>query len=222
MHQNKVFALGDVHGCAATMRHLFWNILRIEAGDTVILLGDFVDRGPDTKGVLDEIFFLKKKEIKVVLLRGNHEEIMMNAFTSNQAHAYWCNVGGTAVLDSFETDSIMDIPDEYVELIDSSVNYFEVDNFIFVHAGLNFEQNNPFDDEHAMRWIRKMPSSDPWLKSRKLIHGHTPEPIEKIIYNQHPIINLDGGCVYSDQGELGFLVALEMNSMQYYYTRNCE
>jgi serine/threonine protein phosphatase 1 len=222
MRKPSYFVLGDVHGCASTLNHLLWNILKIEAGDTIVFLGDLVDRGPDTKSVLDELFLIKKKGIHVIFIRGNHEEIMLAAFESKIKHDYWCRVGGKEVLDSFSVDSIMDIPDEYIDLIDESINYYEFNDFIFVHAGLNFERNNPFDDEHAMRWIRNMPLSDPWLKSRKLIHGHTPEPIDKIIYNQNPIINLDGGCVYADQENLGFLVAYEINSKLYYYTRNCE
>ncbi|MEZ5172349.1 MAG: metallophosphoesterase family protein [Bacteroidia bacterium] len=218
----RLIAIGDVHGCALTLKQLLFGQIHVRAGDEIIFLGDLIDRGPDTKGVLDEILLLKNRDVKIRILRGNHEEIMLSAFESNQQHEYWKRVGGMEVLESFGVDSIMDIPDEYIELIDSSMNIIFVDDWIFVHAGLNFELINPFSDEHAMRWIRKMPANPPFLGNRKLIHGHTPEPYEKIIYQKGPVINLDAGCVFTEREGLGRLAALELHSMQFYSELNCE
>lgn len=219
---SRLFAIGDVHGCALTLKHLLFGLIHLKSGDEIIFLGDLIDRGPDTKGVLDEILFLKNNGVKVRILRGNHEEIMLNAFESNKHHDFWKKVGGEEVLESFGVDSIMDIPDEYIELIDSSVNILFIDDWIFVHAGLNFDLIDPFSDEHSMRWIRQMPTKTKFLGNRMLIHGHTPEPYEKIIYQKGPIINLDAGCVFTEREGLGRLAALELHSMQFYSALNCE
>lgn len=88
----RTFAIGDVHGCVASLKKLVdW--VNPKKGDVVVMLGDYVDRGPNSQGVIDYLLDWKSKA-KLVLLKGNHEQIMEEATKSSEHFGYWCDVGG--------------------------------------------------------------------------------------------------------------------------------
>ena len=79
----KQYAIGDIHGCSKTFKELLDKIGLIE-GDELYLLGDYIDRGPDSKGVIDTIFELREKGFKVICLRGNHESMLLDALKNRE------------------------------------------------------------------------------------------------------------------------------------------
>jgi serine/threonine protein phosphatase 1 len=216
------FAIGDIHGCALTFKALVNDELQVLSGDTIYLLGDLVDRGPDTKSVIDEIFSLRERGVEVHVLRGNHEEIMLKALDDEPAHKFWLQCGGKEVLDSFGVDDIEEIPEKYIQFIQQSILVLHHEPYYFVHAGFDFSLPNPLEGFEAMLWIRKMKVNREWLKDNLVVHGHTPEPFEDIQKQRGPLINLDGGCVFKSRPDMGYLVALNLHSGEYHAVKNID
>ncbi len=214
----RTFVIGDVHGCSATLRNMVDEVLQVSLRDHIYLLGDLIDRGPNSKGVLDFIFELRRRGLSVNSVRGNHEEMFLNAGEHHKFLDMWTSNGGLETLESFQADGPGDIPHEYREFLRSLPLYITLENFIIVHAGLNFEPLNPFDDTSAMLWTRS-PFVDPQrIRGRRLICGHTPvsrASLEASLGSSK--IMLDNGCVFGGKPEKGSLAALELESMAVHY-----
>ncbi|MCB0705011.1 MAG: serine/threonine protein phosphatase [Saprospiraceae bacterium] len=218
----RTLILTDIHGCNATLKKLLEK-LDPQAEDHFCFLGDYIDRGPDSKGVIDTIWALEKQVKKVTCLMGNHEELLLEGHRGNATFLdIWLRNGGRQTLQSFDAKSVFDIPDKYLRFFADTRQWAEVDGAILVHAGLNFQQDshNPFADPESMRWIRLWYQSInyDWLGDRIIIHGHTPTPLEKIQdmkenLEQNRYLNLDSGCVYDRPGE-GYLTAFDLTNKE--------
>ena len=225
--KKRKFAISDIHGCSKTFKALLEKIAYSKA-DELYLLGDFIDRGPDSKGVIDFVIGLREAGHIVYCLRGNHEEMLLKGLKDMKSLQMWHVNGGLETLNSFETKSVSEIPGKYINWFNSLGHYFEVDEYILVHAGLNFRIENPLRDEEAMMWIRRWYSQIDyeWLGDRIIIHGHTPtdffdilEDYNNLEENRHLVI--DGGCVYKDRG-FGDLVAFELGQKEIFVQKNIE
>lgn len=211
----RTFVVSDIHG----KNELFDKAMKeigLKRSDKLILLGDLIDRGDDSKGVLDSIIRLKDSGYDISGLMGNHEQMLLDSFLSKTHLSLWLLNGGYKTLASFSADSIEAIPQKYIELIKSFNYYIEHELYIFVHAALNMKINEPYSDKKTMLWDRNaMHLIDrKWLGNRKLIHGHTPEKLEDIkaaIANNSPVINLDNG-VYFNRKNYGALCIFELES----------
>lgn len=214
----RTFVIGDVHGCAATLRCLVEDGLRPQPSDRIYLLGDLIDRGPDSKGVLDYIFELRQRGLSVNSVRGNHEEMLLQAEHHHNHLDMWTANGGLDTLESFQADGPGDIPHRYREFIGSLPFYITLEYFIIVHAGLNFVPQNPFEDTSAMLWTRSPVVDLQRIRGRRLICGHTPvsrSALEASLSSNK--IMLDNGCVFGGRPEMGSLAALELERMAVYY-----
>lgn len=212
----RTFVIGDIHGCAATLRRLVDGTLRPVPADRIFLLGDLIDRGPDSKGVLDFIFDLRGRGVSVESIRGNHEEMYLRACEDSYP-GLWIANGGLATLASFQADRPGDIPRRYHDYLNSLPLYILLDDFVLVHAGLNFDVPHPFDDTEAMLWTRSHFVDPHRIGGRRLICGHTPVTrarLEASLDNSK--IMLDNGCVFNDRPGMGSLAALELESMTLY------
>jgi serine/threonine protein phosphatase 1 len=222
----RTFAIGDVHGCARTLRHLVTQVILLAPGDSLYLLGDLIDRGPDSKGVLDFIFQLDAAGFNVTSVRGNHEEMCLRAPYNQSAMDMWASNGGLATLASFQADGPGDIPHHYMHLLHSLPFYVLLDDFVIVHAGLNFELTapfDPFDDTGAMLWTRSDMVDRQRIGGRRLVCGHTMvtrQQLEASIASDK--IMLDNGCVTARWPDMGYLAALELNSMQLSFQKNID
>lgn len=217
----RTLIIGDIHGCNKTFNALIDKIA-LSPLDHLFLLGDYIDRGPDSKGVLDTIVNLKERGYQVSCLRGNHEQMMLNAFQppvnkeeedddgSNEAVDYlkrWLKNGGKETLNSFGISKVEQVPPQYFTFLKQLPYYIETEDLILVHAGLDFHTKNPFDNLEEMIWIRDWYTSinDKWLGKRTIVHGHTPIPCGRIefLFEKRDIlrtINLDGGAIFSLKG----------------------
>src|ERR1039457_2707378 len=117
------FVIGDIHGCSATLRRLVEEIIVLNRNDELYLLGDLIDRGPDTKGLLDFIFELSGQGFAVSSVRGNHEDMFLRSCNSRFEVALWGHNGGWATLKSFGAAGPCDIPRYYREYL-HSLPYF--------------------------------------------------------------------------------------------------
>jgi len=144
----RTLAFGDIHGCAHLLDKLLAAVQPAE-GDTLIFLGDYVDRGPDTRGVLDRLIALKD-QFRCVFLRGNHELMMTRARNDKSEARMWMQVGGAQALGSYgsapgRSGKLDDIPEAHWHFLKQCVDYFESDTHIFVHAGV--ERDTPLAEQ---------------------------------------------------------------------------
>ena len=228
------FAIGDIHGCLKTLRTLIENEIHLLKDDKVFFIGDFIDRGPDSKGVLDYTASLIRDGYNIQSVKGNHEEMLLESLIDERFLAGWLYNGAEATLNSFgidpglfvTTDSVKKIHQKYIDQLEKLPYYIELQDFIIVHAGFNYYMQNPYDDNMAMVWSRDMQFDAEKSAGRSVIHGHTPvslETIKKQVSNPDPgLINIDGGCVYTNYPDLGKLVALNLDTREIICQRNIE
>ena len=221
------FAISDIHGCLETFKALLSQIA-FSKSDQLYLLGDYIDRGPDSKGVIDYIWQLQHEGYFVHCLRGNHEQMLLDSFNDPFDLQLWQNHGGLETMSSFNVETIDEVPLEYLQWIDDLPFYIEIDDYFLVHAGLNFDLPNPYDGLQAMIWIRSWHDKikKDWLGDRIIVHGHTPTEASTIRQNlvemqEQSAIIIDGGCVYDIEG-LGNLFALELGAKQLHMHHNIE
>jgi serine/threonine protein phosphatase 1 len=218
-------AISDIHGCARTFEKLIHEVLALSATDTLYLLGDYINKGPDSRGVLDLIFEYEMSGFPVYCLRGNHEQYLIDALNDPQKETAFLSRGGVETLKSFGVDTIAEIPDSYLNFIKSLPLYFYLNNYLLIHAGLNFELDDPFKDEISMLNIRYMTVLPEKIENRAIIHGHVPTPISEITNSltfQQNHISIDGGCVYRHIHSLNRLVALDIDSKKLYIQTNID
>ncbi len=223
------FAISDIHGCRKTFEALLDQIA-LSAGDELYILGDYIDRGPDSKGVVDYIWQLRKEGYTIHCLMGNHEMMLLEAGNDLASRSTWLYNGGYETLESFGTQNPEEIPDEYITFFEELSLYEEVDEYILVHAGLNFKATDPLYDVESLLWIRDWYEdiNTDWLEERIIIHGHTPVSRERI-EQQHvrlkefQVLDIDAGCVFDrPQLGVGYLCAFEMNSRELFFQKNIE
>lgn len=211
----KLFAIGDIHGCFDSLKELVENKIQLQKDDKLILLGDFIDRGDKSKEVIDFIMDLQKAGFDVVLLMGNHEAMLLDAYENEKNISRWIQNGGNKTLKSFEIDTVNEIEPKYIQFFKSLRYYYAFENYLFVHAGFNDEMKNPFKDDYHMLWKCREKYNHTVFKDKVIVHGHCTTTLtnsKKKVRNNENVINLDTGCVYADINGYGRLTALELNS----------
>ena len=215
-----IFAIGDIHGCLKQLISLQKNILNTKNfkkdNDLLLYIGDYIDRGPHSKDVINQIIKLQKENIKSIFLMGNHEQVMID-FLFNKINnlKYWLNLGADQtfrsykievvefIKDGFEDDKIdrlrsvllNELSDEHIHFLKNLRLSYSVGNYLFVHAGINPEKTLKDQDKMDLLWSRSDQFFDKNFKFEKIIvHGHTPE--EKVV-NFPYRINIDIGCFFS-------------------------
>jgi len=227
------FAITDIHGCPKTFDALLDQI-QFTTADELFLLGDYVDRGPDSKAVIDKIFQLQADGYRLRLIRGNHEQGMLDSKYDRNVRANWMSWGGRETLASFGVyeglgTSIVDVPDPYWDFLNAAEYVTESDNYILVHAGLNFDSQDPLMDFHNCLWIRKWYQSInyDWLGDRIIVHGHTPIDKSAMLAQLSNVetqqyLDIDNGCYLIQHEERGQLCAFDMTNRQLYFEKNCD
>ncbi|MEM9589210.1 MAG: metallophosphoesterase family protein, partial [Planctomycetota bacterium] len=155
----RLIAIGDIHGCREALEAL---IAAIKPGpdDTVVTLGDYVDRGPDSAGVIDTLLELGNRT-QLISLIGNHEEMMLDVIRGHESHHNWLRYGGVETLDSYQFSGNLDfLPPEHEAFFNSLGDFYESENHFFVHAC--YDSKVPLADQpiDLLRWTslrEKMP-----------------------------------------------------------------
>jgi serine/threonine protein phosphatase 1 len=146
-----VIAIGDIHGCAAALRVLV-ELIQPRADDILIPLGDCIDRGPESRQVIEQLLDLREK-CRLVSIMGNHEEMMLNSIDGRPQPDDWWICGGAATVKSYSPEhDIAAIPPDHIAFIRSWGDCFETDTHFFVHA--SYEPERPLAEQHwqTMRW----------------------------------------------------------------------
>ena len=221
-------AISDIHGCLSTFKALL-DKLAFSTSDKLFLIGDFIDRGPDAKGVIDYVIELREQGYNLVCLKGNHEVMMEQARKDSFAFNGWLDSGGLQTINSFQTNSLDAIAEKYWDFM-FGLEYIVLEEpFIFVHAGLNFNAPNPLQDLDAMMWIRNWYDhiDRNWLGDRIIVHGHTPKTKSSIEMNfrlkdQLQYLDIDGGCFHIVHPGMGNLCAFDITNDQLVFQKNLD
>ena len=213
---NRLFAISDIHGCFEPFYELVENVIKLTRSDQLFLLGDYIDRGDQSKEVIDFIINLKKDGFNVTTLIGNHEVMLLDSYHNRELEPIWLMNSGAATLMSFGIEDIRNIDNHYLEFFSSLGYYKIVGNIIFVHAGFDDYAINPFEDKKSMIWESLPFYRNPMLSGKTIIHGHRPNMISNLrkqIEEKASVISIDTGCVYDKEIGYGILTALEVNTM---------
>ena len=195
----RIYAIGDIHGCADLVDELVLKIAD-DAGNhdqsRIIFLGDYVDRGPDSKGVLDRLILLKEKHPNTVFLKGNHEALMLDFLTNPDDTMHWLDWGGEETLQSYGLRELagrqpQEISQEFAEKLPAdhltflhslTVTHLAGD-YLFVHAGIRPGVALADQEEEDLLWIRKRFHKTPAEErlEQTIVHGHQPvkKPMDK-------------------------------------------
>ena len=227
------YAIGDIHGCQRTFAALLEH-LPLRTGDRLVLLGDYIDRGPDSKAVLDTIFQRKNEGFELVCLRGNHEQMLLDAIDNpNYEIEFWLRNGGRQTMASFGADRLRDIPEHYIDFFRNTLFFYETEGYLCLHGGPNFDHPDPLEQAADLLWMRRWYDdiNYDWLGNRIILHGHTPVGLDLIRQQyaalaEQQYLNLDNGCVYaamSGKGEgLGYLMAFCLETKALYWQANVD
>lgn len=220
-------ALSDIHGCNRTLLAML-DLLAVSKADTLYFLGDYVDRGPDSKGVIDSIWRMQSEGYQVHCLMGNHEALTVADYETTQ-NTGRPDLGDARLLSSFFAQSILDIPVEYINWMRNLPRYAEIPGYILVHAGLDFGYDNPFENQDALIWIRDWYDSvnRDWLGDRQVVHGHTPITTEacRMMFarqEQLPVLDIDCGAVFYNSQHYGQLCAFDLTNRALIFQPNVE
>jgi len=237
---SKIFAIGDIHGCYNELMLLFKKLPLDPKNDKIIFLGDYIDRGPDSKKVVAQLIEWKKKYPHWIFLRGNHEDILENWIEGGQKYqedeqwsCFLAN-GGIETLESYgyrtSEPSKTGILKAHLDfLLKETEVMHETDDYVFVHAGLipndTIENISNLMNEtiiKAILWARDDFIDSDWDWGKKVIFGHSAayrkrwgklgEPI--VMKNK---IGIDGAvCPTACKN----LIAVELPSEKFYFQEN--
>jgi len=205
----RVLAIGDVHGCLTALRTLD---KRVAFGpeDLVITLGDYVDRGPDSKGVIDYLIALRKRT-KLITLRGNHEVMMLSARSQGLDYfEAWLRSGGEPTLLSYGAASLDEIPKPHWEFIESTLPFYETRTHFFVHANVFPHLPLREQPDSVIYWERISTHEPRHCSGKTMVCGHTPQQSGKPLNLGHTV------CIDTWVYGEGWLTCLDVTSGQYW------
>ena len=216
-----LYAIGDVHGCAATLDALIGRLADDAGGtlgpsDTLVFVGDYIDRGPDSPAVIDRMLALERDAEaglgpRCVFLRGNHDQMMLDYVDGvGDSNLWWIN-GGRTTMDAYQRRGDLQLPPDHVAFLRRTEIATQVGGFAFVHAGLDtrlsIEDNLADPDVGIALWTRQHLEADLSKWEIPVVCGHTPvtEPL-----NQPKLIDVDTGAVFAGRPGLGRLTAVSL------------
>ncbi len=208
----RIIAIGDIHGCFTALETLL-EAVSLRDDDLLVTLGDYVDRGPASRQVLDRLIGLFDAG-RLIPLRGNHELMMLRARDSVREEKFWRNYGGDDTIDSYSVGEkqgrFNDIPDRHWRFVASDCrDWHETDEFIFVHANVNplFPVNVQSEDD--LFW-RSLTDRGRHVSGKLVICGHSVQESGLPINFGHTV-GIDTGS-YSG----GWLTALDVRTLEYW------
>jgi len=187
----RLLAIGDIHGCRRHLQDLL-DLVRPTAADSFIFLGDYIDRGADSAGVICDLLELRNHNPQTIFLRGNHEQMLLNLMAGADPTTFLLNGGGKTIA-SYEMRGSWPPPADHLEFFAQLPIQHETAGFIFAHAGLR--PGRPSADQQAddLLWIRGEFLDSDYDWGKPVVFGHTPFAEPLLTPTR---IGLDTGCVY--------------------------
>ncbi|RTL50065.1 MAG: serine/threonine protein phosphatase [Bradyrhizobiaceae bacterium] len=196
----RTYAVGDVHGCLRQLKQLV-ELCEQDASEhdaRFIFLGDYIDRGPDSRGAIKFLMALQHARPKqVICLMGNHEDMLLAATDHPDWEDRWLRNGGIQTLESYGVSNAYQIPKDHIDWLRQLPKFHDDGLRFFVHAGVDPHRPLAQQDDLDLLWIR-----EPFLSSNKrferlIVHGHTPtENGEPDIRTNR--VNIDTGAVFGN------------------------
>jgi len=223
------FVISDIHGCKKTLKKLVKS-LELTPDDALFFLGDYIDRGPNSSGVIDYILKLKSKNYNIFTLRGNHEQSVLDAseeYSKKEFYKYLKRI--------LKSEDLLKknkkLKTRYKKFFMQTEFFFELEDFFLVHAGFNFNKKNFLEDEISMLELRSWEFTLDRTNGKKIVHGHRPtyyKKIKKAVKNNNNRIPLDNGCVFNkkhrhyDHTKLGRLCCLNLDTFELICQKNID
>ena len=212
---SRTLAIGDIHGCRKSLESLV-TLVDLQSDDRIVFLGDYVDRGPDSRGVIDFIIELSQ-QISIITLKGNHEIMMLEAREIRKHLNGWLSVGGAETLDSYQTNSFDKIPKDHWSFLNNLQPYFETDSHLFVHANLYPDCDLCDQPDYMLYWERLLKNGlfnkpAPHYSGKQMICGHTSQKTGVPLNLEHSV------CIDTYAYGGGWLTCLDVNSGYYWQT----
>ena len=209
-----LIAIGDIHGCAQTLDVLLEK-LHITGDDHLVFVGDYIDRGPDSRGVIDRLLHLRE-QVACTFLRGNHEALMLEGLDEGIWDLWMAN-GAESTLQSYaQNGRAGHVPKDHLDFVRETKIYHETPEFLFVHGGLkpqmSIEDNLRQYGADIFLWERSHLRATRLRWEKTVVCGHTPRP-EPI--NKQELIAIDTGCVYATRPEFGRLTAVRLPAREF-------
>lgn len=202
--RGRLLAIGDIHGCVDELTALL-RAIEPSDGDTLVFLGDYVDRGPSPRGVIDRLIELREaRRCETVFLRGNHEDMFLGYLGEAGSHgdAFLFN-GGRATLASYGltgqnrgAEALGRLPQAHVEFLRQLELWHLEDPYLFVHAGISPLRSLEDQQAEDLLWIREEFIHNRHRLPQTVVFGHTPQ--REVLWHLPFKIGLDTGCVYGN------------------------
>lgn len=208
-------AIGDIHGCCRTMEKLLDRLTEYP-GRTFVFIGDYIDRGPCSRQAVDRVMEFAQRHY-CIFLRGNHEQMLLDALQTGD-YSLWSMNGGGTTLDSYDaTPDHPELPPSHMQFYRSTRMYYDTPDYFFVHAGLPAELSVAETLQHERSYYQEFlwdrshleTATNNWEKT--VVFGHTPVPEPLIGTNK---IGIDTGCVFKGLG-LGTLTAVLLPEQEF-------
>ena len=208
----RTFAIGDIHGCHNALLTLL-GAVQPGPDDLLIFLGDYIDRGPASREVVDTLLGLDQK-CKAVFLRGNHEVMILDARYNYEKSVFWLSYGGKEAVQSYGANPKAlwqsHIPSAHWKFFQETRRYFETDETIFVHAAVNTDLEMKDQPDEFLFWEDFTQIRKGHVSGKRIICGHTPQR-SKEIANRGYAVCIDTGAVYG-----GWLTCLETGAGEWW------
>lgn len=211
----------DIHGCYKTLDALLDKI-KLTNDDLLVFLGDYIDRGPSSIKVVNRVKTLMEEFCHVYALRGNHEEMLLDQLSRypDEINEYLVQYNSTDLLMNGK------IPHDVISFFRNCYYYIELTDCFLVHAGFNFNHEDPLSDQESMLWIRGFTPEIQKIGNKFVVHGHDPKILSEIknhIKERNVSIPLDNGCVHLGKYPgVGKLLCLELNSFKIFEQDNID
>jgi len=212
----RTLIIPDIHGCIKTLKALIAQV-NLSKDDQLFFLGDYIDRGPDSIGIIDYIIELMNENYNVYPVRGNHEQKLLDYYSAFRIFKIYDP-------DFDEEDYDNNQLNEYLKFMSNLPIYYRIQNNLLVHAGFNGDCSNPLLDYDSMMTIRDFEITWPNFNYR-IFHGHTPKSLMQIemdILNTKQVINLDNGCFYTKDENFGRLLCFDVDNSILYKAKNID
>lgn len=163
------FVVADVHGHHTALQALL-SELSLTDQDQITFLGDLIDHGPDSRGVLDCVISLGTQARSIM---GNHETLLLASMKDLDVERHWLRYGGDKTLSSFGVESAAEIPKHYTDWLSSFPLWIETDEYVFVHAGVDSRLDMTDQTDETLLWQHQS-NPQPLANGKTVVSGHTP------------------------------------------------
>ena len=207
----RLLAIGDIHGHLTALDKLLESVAPTES-DTLIFLGDYVDKGPNVAQTIERLVELASTQ-NWIFLRGNHDQMFLDACLDSSQVGIWETLAGEAPLRSYGkgcTQSLLElVPDAHIDFLQNRCqNFYESDSFIFVHGGIRPHLEPSEEEIYRLQWM-VLSSAAQHLSTKTVVCGHSAQESGRIVDLGHTI------CIDTGISKGGFLTCLDLTNFRY-------